>query len=185
MPHRSIRRVVVLCALAAALPPGAAAHTGDHPSLVWILEESCVPGDSTHANDPDWAGGDELRDLPVGKPRLAGRFRSAAPRAVKLRLRSGRATSTVKTRVRRTGRFAVDLRSMPDRIGLRWRGADGVLHTTRWSGPLHSGCGERGPQPPPGIPSDWVPVYPSDCGDNGPACPPPTWVPPPPHPRGA
>jgi hypothetical protein len=170
--------------LAAALPASAGAHSGTHPSLTWILEESCVPGDSYHANDPDWAGGGELRDLPVARPRLAGRFRSAAPSTVSVLLRSDGATSAVRVRVRRTGRFAVDLASMPDRIRIRWRGDDGALHATRWSGPLHSGCNDPGPERPPGVPADWVPSYPSDCGDNGPPCPPPTWVPPP-HRRGA
>lgn len=182
MPHRSTRLVLALCAVMGTFPATAGAHYGDHPSLTWILEESCVGGGSWHADDADWAGGGELRDLPFARPRLAGRFRSAAPRRVTVLVRSGNATASVRAPVRRAGRFAADLRSMPDRIGLRWRGDNGALHATRWSGRLHSGCEDAGPERPPGIPSDWIPSYPAECGDDGPACPPPTWAP---DPRGA
>jgi hypothetical protein len=165
--------------LGALLPPTASGHAGGEHPLTWVLEESCVPADSTHADDPDWAGGEELRNLPVAKPRLAGRFRSEAPRAVTVVLRSNASTSTVKAQVKRSGRFAVDLRSMPDQIRLRWDDNDGVLHATRWSGRLHAGCNDPGPAPPPGTPAGWVPSYPLGCGDSGPPCPPPAWVPPP------
>jgi hypothetical protein len=183
MPHRSPILALALCALF-AVPATAAGHVGKHASVVWILEESCVPGDSSHADDPDWAGGDELRDLPVARARLAGRFRASAPRVVTLLMRSEGATEKRPLRVRETGRFVANLEAMPDRIALRWRGGDGTLHRTRWSGPLHSGCNDPGPPRPPGVPADWVPSYPAECGDAGAACPPPTWVPPP-RPRGA
>ena len=176
MPLRLRHTLIFACALAALLP-GAAAAGSDSSQLVWIVEESCDSSytDSYHANDDAWAGGDELRDLLVGAPRVAGRFRSPAPARVTLLLRTAGGLEKVVTRVNRRGRFAVDLESMPEYLAFRWRDRDGTLKRSPWTGPLHSGCGEA---PPPGGPPGWLPQYPNDCGDGGPPCPPPTWVPP-------
>lgn len=170
----------------ALVPAVSDAHVGagtghDRVLRSWIVEESCDEGyrDSDHANEGDWAGGDELRDLPVGKPRVAGRFAGSDVSPVTVLARSDGGTTRVRVRVSSAGRFAVDLAKMPERIAFAWGGRGGILHRTRFYGPLHSGCNDAGPPRPPGVPGDWVPVYEAECGDGGPPCGEPSWAPPP------
>src|SRR4051794_4672048 len=73
--------------------PDRSAHEA---SMTWIVEEACTPGDSYHANDEDWAGGDELRNLPASRPRLAGHFRSQPALTVTVLLRSDGKTDRVR-----------------------------------------------------------------------------------------
>ena len=178
--------VAAVVALACA-PVASGAHVGagsghDQVLRSWIVEESCDEGyrDSDHANDDEWRGGNELRDLPVGKPRVAGRFARGSVNRVTILARGDSGTTRARARVSKAGRFAVDLSVMPERISFAWRDRGGGLHRTPFYGPFHSGCNESGPPRPPGVPANWVPVYEPGCGDAGPPCSEPTWAPPPP-----
>jgi hypothetical protein len=177
---------VAAVAALACVPIASDANVGKSPAhdavlRSWIVEESCDEDyrDSDHATDDEWAGGDELRNLPVGKPRVAGRFARGTVERVTVLARSDDGTRRLRTRVSKTGRFALDLPAMPERIAFAWRGRGDALHRTPFYGPFHSGCNDAGPPRPPGVPADWVPVYETECGDAGPACPEPTWAPPP------
>lgn len=184
----TLHRSALAAALAAALvtPVAATAHTQKtHDGLVWILEENCQGGDSRHVNDPDEPGGDESRDMPKGKPRFIGRFRKNFPKKVTVVADFDGDMHRDTRKVSAKGRFFVEYSDVPERVRLRWRDRHGDVHSTGWRGPFHNGCNEQPPEPPPGVPDNYIPSYSpppghTTCGDNsGVACV-ETWVPPPP-----
>ena len=150
--------ILSACAAAASAhvepqtPPAGRWAPGDHKPVLrsWIVEESCSESyrDSYHANDEDWSGGEELRNLERARPRVAGRFGPGRVTRVTMLLKYEGETKRQTAKVSKRNRFAADLASMPTRISFRWRGPDGDVHRTPFYGPLHSGCEEEPPPDP-------------------------------------
>jgi hypothetical protein len=162
----TLHRLALVSALAAGLvgPSAATSHTErQHDGLVWILKENCQRGE----------------------PRFSGRFTKDAPEKVTVVADFDVDMKTTTRKVNEKGRFSVAWPDVPERVRVRWRDRHGDVHSTGWRGPFHNGCDERGPEPPPGIPDDWIPAFAAPpghttCGDDsGVPCILVGWVPPP------
>jgi hypothetical protein len=173
----TLYRFALAAALAATLltPVAATGHTDrKHDGLVWILKENC------HS---------------TGKPSFTGRFKKNVPEKVTVVADFDGDMKRATRKVSAKGRFVVEYGDMPERVRIRWRDRNGDVHSTGWRGPFHNGCNEQPPEPPPGVPDNYIPSYSpppghTTCGDNsGVACietwipPPPGWPPAPPGPH--